>query len=58
MNDPTYSCLICKDTGVYETGNNDLPCTCPEGRTAKFNVCVPGGGMETLTGAEMKVRGL
>jgi hypothetical protein len=30
-------CTICNDTGVFETGNNDLPCDCPAGATALFN---------------------
>ena len=30
-------CSKCNDTGVIVTGNNDLPCTCPAGNTAKFN---------------------
>lgn len=33
-----YKCEKCKDTGVWETGNNDLPCDCPAGKTALFNV--------------------
>jgi len=31
-------CTRCDDTGVWETGNNDLPCPCPAGDTALFNV--------------------
>jgi hypothetical protein len=30
------SCSECNDTGVVETGNNDFPCDCPAGDTAKF----------------------
>jgi hypothetical protein len=31
-------CRHCDDSGVIETGNNDLPCEhCPKGRTAVFN---------------------
>jgi hypothetical protein len=31
-------CSHCNDSGVIETGNNDLPCEhCPKGRTAVFN---------------------
>lgn len=31
-------CDRCNDTGVHETGNNDLPCThCKAGANAKFN---------------------
>ena len=44
-------CTKCDDTGVIETGNNDLPCDCSKGDTAIFNV-----GYETLTGAEIKSR--
>lgn len=34
----TPKCPKCNDTGVWETGNNDLPCDCPAGKTALFNV--------------------
>ena len=43
-------CPTCNDTGVYETGNNDLPCHCPAGATAKFNV---SGVVGPVTGAEL-----
>ena len=46
------ACSECKDTGVIETGNNDLPCHCPAGLTAVFNVAT-GDGMKKMTGAEM-----
>jgi hypothetical protein len=63
---PPLPCVFCHDTGVIETGNSDYPCSCPAGDRAKFNVStlVPAGGgrmtpvMETITGAEMKRRGL
>ena len=42
----SYNCTSCNDTGVYETGNNDLPCSCPAGATAMFS-----GGQ---TGAEVR----
>lgn len=32
-----YDCLRCYDSGVYETGNNDFPCSCPAGDTAVFS---------------------
>lgn len=33
-------CTQCDDTGVIETGNNDLPCTnCTAGRDVVFNTC-------------------
>ncbi len=32
-------CPECKDSGVIETGNNDLPCDCPAGDKAVFNTC-------------------
>lgn len=32
------NCSRCHDTGVIETGNNDLPCDCVQGDIAKFNV--------------------
>jgi ASC-1-like (ASCH) protein len=41
------NCEKCNDTGIYETGNNDLPCDCPAGATALFNV----------TGVEGRVTG-
>ncbi|HEY4515232.1 MAG TPA: hypothetical protein VJJ22_03700 [Candidatus Paceibacterota bacterium] len=45
-------CKYCGGTGVIETGNNDLPCPCPAGDTAKFSVAGEG----FLTGAEIKRR--
>ena len=47
------SCSKCAGTGVIETGNNDLPCDCPAGAAAKFNVSAPGG-MRQKTGAEIR----
>jgi hypothetical protein len=44
------NCKKCNDTGVIDTGNNDLPCDCPAGETTKFNVC----GAGEVTGAEVK----
>lgn len=44
-------CSLCDDTGVFETGNNDLPCKCPAGQTARFNVA---GVTGTVTGAEIE----
>jgi hypothetical protein len=45
------NCPKCDDTGVIETGNNDLPCTCPAGSTALFNT----SGVEgAITGDEMR----
>jgi len=35
-------CSECKNTGVIETGNNDLPCDCPMGDAAIFNVAGRG----------------
>ena len=47
-------CKTCNDTGIEETGNNDLPCDdCPAGDTAEFNVCVPGG-VRSMTGVEVR----
>jgi len=34
----TPNCSLCNDTGVIVTGNNDLPCSCPAGDKAQFNV--------------------
>lgn len=45
------NCLKCNDTGVIETGNNDLPCDCPAGDKAKFN---EAGVRGQVTGAEVK----
>ncbi|MBI4021934.1 MAG: hypothetical protein HY372_01120 [Candidatus Andersenbacteria bacterium] len=45
-------CEKCNDTGVIETGNNDLPCDCPAGDTALFNNAWVKGG--PTTGAEVK----
>ena len=44
-------CKECNDTGVIDTGNNDLPCDCPAGATAQFNVAGVSG---PVTGAEVK----
>lgn len=43
-------CNECNDTGVIETGNNDLPCDCPEGDRALFNVA----GRGVVKGNELK----
>jgi len=44
-------CGKCMDTGVIETGNNDLPCDCPAGDLALFNVTKVVG---PVTGVEIK----
>lgn len=44
-------CSRCKDTGVIETGNNDLPCDCAAGDRALFN---EAGVIGPITGAESK----
>lgn len=44
-------CVLCGDTGVIVTGNNDLPCDCPAGQTALFNDAMVDG---PVTGAEVK----
>lgn len=36
------TCDKCSDTGVIETGNNDLPCSCSAGDFAMFNVAGRG----------------
>ena len=46
------NCTHCNDTGVIETGNNDLPCTCSMGDKALFNNAWVNGG--PITGAEVK----
>ena len=45
------ACLKCNDTGIIETGNNDLPCDCPAGESALFSVA---GVVGAVTGAEMR----
>lgn len=46
------NCKKCHDTGVWETGNNDLPCDeCDAGDTALFNEC---GVRGPITGAEVR----
>ncbi len=44
-------CRHCQDTGMIETGNNDLPCICPAGAGALFNVA---GVQGLVTGAECR----
>ena len=44
-------CNKCNDTGVIETGNNDLPCSCPAGDTALFNET---GVRGPITGRQVK----
>lgn len=44
-------CPTCKDTGVIDTGNNDLPCPCPAGDRAMFNVA---GKPTPQRGAEVR----
>ncbi len=45
------SCPLCHDTGVIETGNNDMPCSCPAGDKATFNVAGING---PISGLELK----
>lgn len=45
------NCEDCKDVGVIETGNSDLPCDCVAGQTALWNT--PEG---PKTGAELLAR--
>ncbi len=44
-------CLECNDTGVIDTGNNDLPCECLLGALALFNVAGVDG---PVTGTEIR----
>lgn len=44
------NCSKCNDTGVIETGNNDLPCSCPAGGKALFNTADSG----TVTGQQWR----
>lgn len=47
-----YQCNRCRDTGIWETGNNDLPCDqCWRGDHAQFNVA---GVRGLVTGAEIR----
>lgn len=43
-----FRCVRCCDTGVIETGNNDLPCDCAAGDKALFSI----GGV-SLTGNDV-----
>lgn len=56
MGNKVYNCNRCRDKGVIETGNNDLPCPCPAGDTALFNVCEVGFTGQK-TGKQIKDRG-
>lgn len=51
---PTFACVRCKDTGVIDTGNNDLPCDCAHGDTALFNVT---GRTGLVSGLVLKTEG-
>lgn len=44
------TCEQCGDTGIIDTGNNDLPCDCAAGDTARFNVA----GVGNVSGQEVK----
>ncbi len=44
-------CPKCNDTGVIDTGNNDLPCSCPAGDAALFNQAGVDGH---VTGREVR----
>lgn len=44
-------CNKCNNTGIIETGNNDLPCDCEFGDKAMFN---RAGITGPITGAEIK----
>jgi len=39
----TRPCRRCGDTGIWETGNNDLPCDCEAGVAAALNVSSNSG---------------
>lgn len=52
-NSKAPTCKTCNDTGVWETGNNDLACPhCPLGDTALFNCAGIDG---PITGAEARL---
>jgi hypothetical protein len=46
-------CPKCNDTGVIETGNNDIPCDCVSGDHALFNVA---GEKSPMKGKELKTK--
>lgn len=49
-------CATCKDTGIIDTGNNDLPCTdCDRGKDKLFQVAMCGGPV-IMMGAEVAHR--
>jgi len=45
------ACEECGDKGIIETGNNDLPCECPAGDKALFNIASVDG---LVTGKEIR----
>ena len=47
----TWECPKCKNIGIIEAGDNDLPCDCPAGDAALFNEAGIDG---LVTGAEVK----
>ncbi len=44
------TCRDCNGTGVIDTGNNELPCSCPAGDRATFNVA----GRGQVSGSTLK----
>ena len=50
---PAVPCTKCRGTGIIETGNNDLPCACPAGSFALFNVAT-GSGLKQMFGTEVR----
>ncbi len=44
-------CTKCGDSGVIDTGNNDLPCDCGQGDHVLFNATEVDG---PVTGAEVR----
>lgn len=50
---PDVPCATCHGTGIIETGNNDLPCACPVGSFARFNVTT-AGGLKQMLGTEVR----
>lgn len=48
-------CSLCNGTGIIVTGNNDIPCNCPAGDQALFNVTVSGEpSPKQMTGVEVR----
>ncbi len=45
-------CKKCNNTGIIDTGNDDLPCDCDAGTSAQFNIAGVDG---SVTGREVRM---